>query len=124
MVETLVLVGVSIIAVEMFTRLPVNSIVRKILGTLQLSFGIIGSSEMLDDQKQKALLINSRKIILNTIYLLSLLILTMSIIIGILLLLNTILNVDESLLNSTTTWKGLLIITIASIIYYLVKKYA
>jgi len=124
MVETIVLIGVAIIAVEMFTRLPIDKFGRNILDTLRLSFGIIGSSEMPDEKKQKALLLNSKNVLLNTLYLMIVLIIAMSTIILFLLVLNTILNVDESLLESTTNWKGLVVITIASLIYHLIKNYA
>jgi hypothetical protein len=118
----LILGLLSIIAVELFLRLPVLNPIRKLIQTSQKATKVLSSSHISDHWKEKVLQRYSFEMAKASLSIGVGIVIIFSILIGIAYLMDMLLNGKTSTLNFAMTTEGIVIALLASTAYVYIRK--
>jgi len=112
---------VSLISVSIFDALPIIIISRALVRLQKESIKVITSKELSDDQKQRALFLNSGRILISTLKLVSMILISTIPYVMLILIWNHV-SCKTNIITIIVSLKGILISTATFFIYFLIRN--
>jgi len=112
---------VSLISVSIFDALPIIIISRALVRLQKESIKVITSKELSDDQKQRALFLNSGRILISTLKLVSMILISTIPYVMLILICNHV-SCKTNIITIIVSLKGILISTATFFIYFLIRN--
>ena len=113
---------VTIVAVELFCRLPLMGSVIQLFETLKKVMWVVLSKSISDHWKEKVLLIYSARIALVTLKITAVIGGIGIIVVVFSGILDRVFSLPESTVDLFMSWLGMSVATVASVAYYLVRR--
>lgn len=123
MIPVAVTVVVSVVAVELFLRLPLASSVASLMRYLQRASSVMRSRHISDHWKEKAMLAYSLRVARATLALAAIIVFIAAGCAAVLWLADRVVTAEPSTLHYVTTLPGLAVATVSASLYAMTRKH-